>query len=530
MKFEDCKTIADFEKLFPPRTDLPAGAEVTRIAPSPTGMPHIGTGMQAILDRAIADKTGGIFILRIEDTDRARTVPGAVDAIIEGLQWLNTIPNEGPGFGGDYGSYTQSERLPIYAACCDHLLETGHAYRCFCTAERLEEMRALQIKSKKTPMYDRRCRRLSAEEIQANLNAGLPHVVRMKIPTDVDITVQDEVRGPITFHSSTIDDSVIMKSDGYPTYHLAAMVDDHFMRVTTVIRGEEWIPSTPKHTTLYKAFGWETPRFLHTVLLRDSQKRKLSKRSGDTSLNWFRRQGFLSEGFTNFLTRIMWSHPDGTDTYSRADFVKLMNTKDLPSTGPVVDIKLLQFINNHYISKMTDEQRTEAFREYLAFLNARGLTASTTVDPELPSEESDPALITAMLLEIEKDPAYTAKVMSLKPGRYDRLADMIFSNTYFYDTTYAPATREAFAKVGDTTLIRTVLENFTAAFTAAPENVESIMNGLVKEMGVQGKQVFMPLRLAVTGSEKSPPLPEIVPIMGTERVLQRLHHAIQTLA
>ncbi len=521
----DCKTIADLEALFPPRTNLPAGAEVTRIAPSPTGMPHIGTAMQAVLDRAIADKTGGIFILRIEDTDRARTVEGAVDAINNGLKWLGTTPDEGPLHGGAYGPYTQSERLPIYTICCDKLLETGHAYRCFCTPERLEQMRALQTKQKQAPMYDRRCLKLSAEEVQANLDAGMPHVVRMKIPSDQDITITDAVRGEITFHSSTIDDSVIMKADGYPTYHLAAVVDDHFMRTTTVVRGEEWIPSTPKHVLLYKAFGWQAPRFLHTVLLRDMEKRKLSKRSGDTSLNWFRREGFLPQGFTNFLTRIMWAHPEGKDVYPRSEFAALMQPEELPSTGPIVDIKLLQFINNAYINSVTDAERKQLLEDYLTFLSDTAQTASTSVEPDMPSEEIPLDTLRQMLTEIRKDPAYTAQVLSLKPGRYDRLADMILSNLYFFDATFVPASQEAFLKQGDTALVQNVLETFLAKFSATSENPQAIMQEMLAD-GLGKKQLFMTLRLALTGQEKSPPPEEIIPILGTARVTQRVQAAL----
>lgn len=521
----DCKSLADLEALFPPRTNLPQGAEVTRIAPSPTGMPHIGTAMQAVLDRAIADKTGGIFILRIEDTDRARTVEGAVDAINAGLEWLGTTPNEGPHHGGAYGPYTQSERLPAYAICCEKLLETGHAYRCFCTPERLEQMRALQTKQNLPTMYDRRCLKLTPEEVQANLDAGLPHVVRMKIPDNRDITVTDAVRGDITFHSSTIDDSVIMKADGYPTYHLAAVVDDHFMRVTTVVRGEEWIPSTPKHVLLYQAFGWTPPRFLHTVLLRDMEKRKLSKRSGDTSLNWFRREGFLPQGFTNFLTRIMWAHPEGKDIYPRSEFAALMQPEGLPSTGPIVDIKLLQFINNAYINAATDAERQVLLEDYLTFLITTGQTASTSVEPGLPTEEIPLDTIRALLTEIGKDATYTAKVLSLKPGRYDRLADMILSNLYFFDATYVPASKEAFLKQADAATLQQVLSTFLQGFTARPGNAAEVMAEMLAN-GLGKKQVFMPLRLALTGQEKSPPPDEIIPILGTERVLQRVQQAL----
>lgn len=529
MKFDDCKNLNDFEDFYPLRKNLDANAEITRIAPSPTGMPHIGTGMQAILDRALADKNNGIFILRIEDTDQARSVPGAVDAIIEGLNWLKTIPQEGPTTGGEYGPYTQSERLPLYKIACDHLVEKGEAYRCFCSSERLDEVRNLQIKNKKTPMYDQKCRHLTDEEIWKNLDAGQTFVVRMKVPAHEDIVIVDEIRGSITFKSETIDDSVIMKTDGFPTYHLASIVDDHFMRVTTVVRGEEWVPSTPKHILLYRAFGWKAPRFLHTVLLRDAQKRKLSKRSGDTSLNWFRRQGFLSEGFTNFLTRIMWTHPDGSDVYPHADFVNLMQTKNLPSTGPVVDIKLLQFINSHYIHKMTDKERTEAFVAYLEYLIAHKQTVSNTVDPAVEAEECDAETIRKMHDEIVADLDYTYQIMSVKPGRFDRLGDMIFNNTYFYDSTFEYPALEKLQKHADLGRVRGILEKFSAMYEQRPTEIDLIMKEIAKELELQDKQVFMVLRLVLTGFERTPPLPEILPVLGAKRMHRRFSGMIETI-
>lgn len=529
MKFEDCKNLKDFEELYPVRQNLPENAEVTRIAPSPTGMPHIGTGMQAILDRALADQTKGVFILRIEDTDQARTVPGAVDAIIDGLKWLNMMPDEGPGIGGAYGPYTQSERLPLYHSACDHLVEKNEAYRCFCSSERLDQLREFQIKNKKTPMYDRKCRHLTQDEIQKNLDDGLPFVIRMKVPEKEDITVTDEVRGDIVFKTATIDDSIILKSDGFPTYHLASVVDDHFMRVTTVVRGEEWVPSTPKHLILYKAFGWTAPRFLHTVLLRDFQKRKLSKRSGDTSLNWFRRQGFLTVGFNNFLMRIMWTHPDGKDIYPYSDFVQYMKTKNLPSTGPVADIKLLQFINNAYISGMSDTERAQTFKDYLSYMVARQQTASSTVDPLLEATESSLDIAEKMLAEIEKDFDYTVQIMSIKPGRYDRLGEMIFSNSYFYDSTYFYPTAEQLQKNIALDQVALVTEKFSAAYAERPDDVENIMRTIAKDLGLQDKQVFMTLRLAITGFEKTPPLNEILPILGMQRTQERLAGVAQSM-
>lgn len=532
MRFEDCKTLADFEKFYPPR-DLPAGTEVTRIGPSPTGMPHIGTAMQAILNRAIADKSEkGTFILRIEDTDRARTIENAQEEIIAGLEWLNTHVNEGPGdLGGAYGPYVQSERVNLYRTAAEHLIESGHAYPCFCSEERLNMVRKTQTAQHQSPRYDRHCRHLSKEDVEKRITAGETYVVRMKVPDNETLKFKDEVRGDISFESSVLDDSVILKTDGFPTYHLASVVDDHFMRITTVIRGEEWISSTPKHLLLYRYFGWEHPRFLHTVLLRDSQKRKLSKRSGDTSLAWFRRQGFLPSGFRNFLTRILWAHPHEKDIYPFEEFVELLDTTALPSTGPVADMDLLQFINNKYISNVTHAERAKMFIQYLEYLLETGQNASSTIAPRQEAEETTTEELKKIYAEVTRDKDYTVKVMSIEPGRYQRLADIIFNSMYFYDALYVPATPDQFGKKAPLDVCLKVLETFSSqlkdSMTAA--DIEGLIKSLVKDLGLKNPQVFMTLRLALTGRDRSPPLPEIIEALGTQHTQERLSASMEVL-
>src|SRR5579862_8882427 len=287
--------LEQYETIYPPR-NLPEGSEVTRLAPSPTGRPHIGTALQSILDRVIADANNGIFILRIEDTDQQRVVPGAIEEIIGALQWLGVNPDEGPNIGGKYGPYLQSERLPIYQIAAKWLVAKGNAYHCFCTAERLQELRKQQELQGQMPMYDRHCRNLSPTEVELRMSHGEKSVIRLAMPLGAEIRIADSLRGDIVFAGDTIDDAVLLKSDGYPTYHLAVVVDDHFMRVTTAVRGEEWISSTPKHLILFRAFGWSMPRYIHTPLLRDAERKKLSKRRGDTSIDWFQSQGYLPQG------------------------------------------------------------------------------------------------------------------------------------------------------------------------------------------------------------------------------------------
>src|SRR5271163_2263265 len=272
-----------------------------RIAPSPTGDPHVGTAYIGLINYLYARQRNGKFVLRIEDTDRARFVATSEQEIFNSLRWLGLTWDEGPDVGGPYGPYRQSERSEIYREHCDILLANGTAYRCFCTAEELEAARKQQMAAKLPPRYPGTCSHLSPEQIQAKLDAGTPFVIRMKVPLEGSTTFRDELRGDITFDHNNVDDQVLMKSDGFPTYHLANVVDDHLMHITDVIRAEEWISSTPKHVLLYNAFGWAIPRFWHMPLLRNLDKSKISKRKNPVSLVYYRESGFLPEAMINFL-------------------------------------------------------------------------------------------------------------------------------------------------------------------------------------------------------------------------------------
>lgn len=524
LKFTDCKSLEDFELHYPQR-NLPPGAEVTRIGPSPTGMPHIGTAMQAVLDRAIADKTGGIFILRIEDTDQARTIEGAVDAIIDGLKWLKTTPDEGVTFGGNYGPYTQTERLPLYKLAAQKLVADGHAYPCFCTEERLNLVRKTQTAAHQTPGYDGHCRHLGKDEVRERLARGEAHVIRLKVPENEKISFHDEVRGNITFESGVVDDSVVLKSDGIPTYHLASVVDDHFMRVTIIVRGEEWISSTPKHILLYRALGWTPPKFLHTVLLRDKEKRKLSKRSGDTALTWFRRQGLMPEAFCNFLYRIMWAHPEGKDIYPPSEFAEKLEFTALPSTGPVADMDLLSFINGRYMSALSNEALMECFLSYLDFLIDSKLTASSTLHQDQPSQETTVEEAAQLRAAIKADSPYATHVLSIVAQRCARFGEIIFGCRAYYDYGYTPPSLERLSKeCGDAPLRQKILEQFLLEYASdaqAPET-EAILKKIAAALGLKDRAVFMTLRLAMTGEERTPPLGEVAAILKIDRIRQRL--------
>ncbi|MCY4533230.1 MAG: glutamate--tRNA ligase, partial [Gammaproteobacteria bacterium] len=282
----------------------------TRVAPSPTGDPHVGTAYMALFSFCYARQAGGQFILRIEDTDVERSNRESENNIIDSLHWLGLDWDEGPDKSGPHGPYRQSERLEIYREFVDELIEKGHAFHCFCTRERLAEMRSEQIGKKETARYDGHCMSLSKADIQRRLAAGEEHVVRMKVPEEGSCVVRDRLRGDIAIEWSRVDMQILLKSDGYPTYHLAVVVDDHLMEITHIFRGEEWIPSAPKHMLLYDYFGWEMPEVIHMPLLRNPDKSKLSKRKNPTSIRFYERMGFLPEALLNYLGMLGWSMTD----------------------------------------------------------------------------------------------------------------------------------------------------------------------------------------------------------------------------
>ncbi len=335
-----------------------------RLAPSPTGEVHIGTIWIALFDWIYAKQHQGTFVLRIEDTDRARFVPGSVERLYEALEWIGIIPDEGPQQPGPYGPYTQSERLPLYQQYAEQLLASGHAYHCFCTPERLEEMRVAQQAAKRPPRYDRTCLALSKEEVASRLAAGEPATIRLKMPTEGTLTHHDLIRGDVTFRYDLLDDSVIMKSDGFPTYHLAVVVDDHLMHIDTVLRAEEWLPSVPKHLYLYECLGWEPPRFAHLPLILGTDRSKMSKRHGATSALAFRDAGYLPEAMRNFLVLMGW-HPKGdTEVISLDDVINQFDLAEFNPAGAIFDRTKLDWFNGYYIRALAIEELTKRLQPF----------------------------------------------------------------------------------------------------------------------------------------------------------------------
>jgi glutamyl-tRNA synthetase len=469
-----------------------------RVAPSPTGDPHVGTAYIGLINFVYARQREGKFVLRIEDTDRARFVATSEQMIFDALRWLGLEWDEGPDVGGPYGPYRQSERTEIYREHAAMLLENGTAYRCFCTAEELEASRKAQMAAKLPARYAGTCRELSHATIEANLGDGKPFVIRMKVPAEGSTSFTDELRGEITFDHNNVDDQVLMKSDGFPTYHLANVVDDHLMRITDVIRAEEWISSTPKHVLLYAAFGWEQPRFWHMPLLRNHDKSKISKRKNPVSLVYYRQAGFLPEAVLNFLGLLGGGMPadfnGGTEKFTLVDMVEHFVVKNIRPAGPVFDLTKLKWLNGEYLRAMTADDFYAALKE-------------------------------TVLAE-----TYLRPIAELVQKRIELLSQFGDLTAFFFADNVTPAAEVFLPKK------RTVEETlaFAAEQLAALEAAEwtsEAMEAALKKLGEEKqwsvKENFMLLRAIVTGSAMSPPLMESLVIFGKARTLDRVRRFIE---
>ena len=335
----------------------------TRFAPSPTGFLHVGGAYSALLDYAFAKKHKGKFIIRIEDTDIKRKVEGAEEIIYQALEWLGIKADESPKKGGPFGPYRQSERLDIYKKFALELVEEGDAYFCFCSPERLKKVRFERQRKGLPPMYDKKCRKLAKKKAEERAREE-KYVIRLKVPENEKIVVPEPIRGEITFESNVVDDQILLKSDGFPTYHLAIVVDDHLMEITHAVRGEEWLSSAPKHYLLYQYFGWEPPLYFHTSAIRNPDRSKLSKREGHTSLMWYKEQGYLPEALLNFLCLLGWSHPEEKEVFSLDEFIKLFDLKDLSPAGPVFNLEKLDWLNGVYLRKSQDSSLKNQIFEF----------------------------------------------------------------------------------------------------------------------------------------------------------------------
>lgn len=465
----------------------------TRIAPSPTGIAHIGTAYMALFNYAFAKKYDGEFIVRIEDTDRNRFVEGAEQVIYDALHWLDIPYSEAPDLGGPHAPYRQSERLNFYQVAAQELVSKGHAYPCFCTPQRLEEMRTAQSMRKEIPRYDRLCLRLSPEEIKAKMSAGEPYVLRMKMPENEIIAWDDLIRGRVEINTKELDDQVLMKSDGFPTYHLGVVVDDHAMEISHVIRGEEWISSTPKHILLYRFFGWDQPTFAHMPLLRNPDKSKMSKRKNDVSIPSYKEKGYLPEALRNYLCLLGWSHPDGKDIFTLDEFIEKFSIDRMQKTGPIFDINKLNWTNGKYI------------REHLTIEELL-----LALEPFLPSDFPKSLL---------------PEVLPLVRERLVTLADIGPLTEFFYkDIEVKP--EELINKKSNP---QEALEFLRAALKIVTEG-EAATLAYVDEKGWNRGAFFMTLRVALTGRTVTPPLFETISVLGEQLVLERIQAALNLLS
>ncbi|MHB2017962.1 MAG: glutamate--tRNA ligase [Candidatus Xenobia bacterium] len=471
-----------------------------RFAPSPTGYLHVGGLRTALYNYLWARREGGRFILRIEDTDRSRLVEGAVQNLIQTLHWAGLTYDEGPDKGGPHAPYVQSERLDLYRKHAQMLLDAGHAYYCFCTSERLEQMRAHQTETGQPPRYDRHCLGLSPGEIKARL--GEPHVVRMKIPSNETIGFHDLVRGAVEFHTDTIDDQVLLKSDGYPTYHLANVVDDHDMQITHVIRGEEWLTSTPKHLLLYRFFGWKAPTFAHLPLLLNPDGSKLSKRQGDVAVEDYRDKGYLPQALVNFVALLGWNPGTDEEVFSLDELIMKFSMDRVNKSGSVFDVNKLKWMNGQHVRRLTNDE-----------------------------------LVPLVVAEIRKagfampDDATLLRIIELMKERVTLLPDFVLSCPYFYadpESYDADAVKKRW-KDDAPGLIEACLPAYEGLSQWTAIFLEEATRKLAGQRNVSAGKLIHPLRLAVSGMSNGPGLFELLEVLGRDTVLRRLRRALERL-
>ncbi len=450
----------------------------------------------------MARQQGGQFVLRVEDTDRGRYVENSESQIFDLLHWLGFAWDEGPDRGGPYGPYRQSERLPIYQAAAEQLIAQGSAYYCWCTAERLDQMRAEQTKNKQPPGYDRRCVGMTREE-----RAQLPGfderpVIRMRVPdSDVPLSFDDLIRGPT--NAPMPDDQVLLKKDGFPTYHLAVVVDDHEMGITHVLRAEEWISSMPKQLLLYRFFGWNPPRFAHLPLLRNRDRSKISKRKNPAArLLWFQEEGFLPEALVNFLALQGWSMPDGREIFSFDDVVANFDVERFSPVGPIFDVDKLDWMNGKYIEALSDD---EFLRRASSFLPGRG------------QEEALRVLAPHLKTRVKRLKEVCEQVEFLYLGRIDLDREMLAAQG-----SVAPTALDALL-AAEAALDAPTLESFTE------DEIEKVLQHERIRHEWKPQPFFMPIRVAVSGKRKTPPLTPMLAALGKERTLRRLRDAIDLL-
>jgi glutamyl-tRNA synthetase len=479
----------------------------TRFAPSPTGFLHIGGLRTALYSYLLAKQSKGKFLLRIEDTDQERSVPGAIENILSGLRWAGISPEEGVMEKngtivqeGSKGPYMQSERLPLYRKYVDALIEKGHAYPCFCTPERLDAMRKEQEAKKQAPMYDRRCLHLSKDEVKQQLAAGTKHVIRMKVPHEETISFEDDVRGLVSFKGHTIDDQVLLKSDGFPTYHMAHVVDDHLMEIDIVLRGEEWLSSLPKHILLFRFLEWTPPRYAHVSLLLNKDKTKLSKRQNAVSVEEYIQKGYLPEALVNFIALLGWNPGTEQDVFTLQELIDQFSLDRVQKAGAVFDTEKLDWLQGQWMRKIDKKEFADRIRSLVA--------------------EKYPAAA---------DDAEFQKKTSLIQERITFFKEAPEMLSFFYEAPHVTAEQIVNEKQKVTLeMVPKALEVITKICEDTPEkdwNEEHLLAAVKQactDHNFKLGQLLWPMRMALTGLPFSPGAFEVAVALGKEETVRRL--------
>jgi glutamyl-tRNA synthetase len=469
-----------------------------RYAPSPTGYIHIGNLRTALYNYLFARHNGGDFIVRIEDTDRARYVPGAVENLIATLDWVGLDYDEGPVKGGKYQPYYQSERLAIYKEHSDYLIKNKKAYYCFCTPERLTQLREEQNKTTKDTRYDKHCLHLSEEEIQKNLSEGKPYVIRLNVEPGMKIAFKDIIRGDVEFMSDIIDDQILIKSDGFPTYHLANIIDDHLMEISHVIRGEEWLPSVPKHILLYNAFGWDPPQFAHLPLLLNPDRSKLSKRQGDVAVEDYRKKGYLKEALINFIALLGWTAGDDKEIYTFEELIKSFSLERVNDSGAVFDIEKLNWINEEHLRSKSDDELIKMLRE---------------------------EMILSKYCSEDFSDEYLKNVIEVMKPRISFIKEIYEKGFYFFEepSSYEETAVKKNWKPNSADILKKYSEKISMLENPVKEDYEKALTETATEMNVGKGTIIHPLRLAVSGVSGGPGIYDILYIIGREKTIKRIY-------
>ena len=517
----------------------------TRFAPSPTGYLHIGGLRTALYAYLYAKKNNGDFLLRIEDTDQARLVEDSLQNIIDTLNWAGLEFDEGPGKEGPHGPYIQSERLELYHTAVQGLIEQGHAYRCFCTKERLDQMREEQMLMKKAPMYDRHCRYLTPVEIQEKLESKASFVVRQAIPLNRQLKFDDKIRGKMTFDTNTLDDHVLLKTDGFPTYHLAVVVDDHDMQITDVIRGEEWLPSTPKHLLLYEAFNWEPTEFAHLPLLLNKDRSKLSKRQNDVSTQSYIDKGYLKEALINFIALLGWNTSDNQEIYSFEELIDKFSLERVQKSGAIFDLDKLNWFNwqwkrNLYWNKLRAKAKEldstcqiqetnkgpvfNLTKNSPKFTNFRGGLLLTEVEKNLDQKyKTDQEFLNKALITLEE------KILK-EPENINELIKFYFAKNLDYNKTlFLNEKMGVNAEVAKQAIAICIKDLNESDFESEKALFDKFIQ-VIQKLNLKNGQVLWPVRIALTNEDFSPGVFEVANVLGYTKTIDRLKWALSELA